>query len=900
MSPPRVQKESIGSPMALMPRVIATPEHYDRPLPPLPHEPRPSTYTRTSPSARRVEAVCSTVATRGARPSVVNDHRHVRTVSHAPFPSTTSNPAPSPAIQAPANTPRGRFHSDAARLPLSTLSFNDALALRSSAAPTGADCSISLVTDCCHMWTDFRTLIDACKLQKTFQVCRLSGIFISAVERFLRKFQTYPDVVKEADMVVAATKGLEFSLEVMRSFVDSIPREVREEKQRETSQQLGNLAFMVWGDVRVLMRVSYQEELYHIVDHELGAETSSSRSTKNTSVSGDSQAVTEVTALLKRSLLGTSVGSVVAMTAGVTDYFTRMARTKLLPKPRKSLPDRSRQQEDQSAAKTVFTRRAVDSFIMVENKSPVLREEPNDHKPLDDYNYIQSPAQHKRRTALRDSNVFITAASSVVSGIPEQGFSIDLFHDQWLPAISPSDFVKDTRRDPLTGQLRDMFSAATFTALVQIVLENIGDWDSAEFIDAFFQSFRFHAHPTLLLNQLIGHYQRTAPAHCSTQRPTYSAFRKYGKMQVVKVLRLWLDSHWEEKSDHEVRQPLLDFVNTVVATDRDLPGATSSLLKTSVARRQHSKASVSPEVKEDRRLYPQTAFRTHIEHMANMASRKLDISLVDIVIFHNPGGAEELARALTVIESDFFHGFEPKDISAIRYRQEPKSFKEWERFSVALGWWVVSSILAHKSVDSRIKATELFIDIAHICFKNLRNFSSSQCIVQALDHVALTRLESTINFITLGHKSTLRHMSDFFWGIHDYHHALKIAKAAVPIPYLIRHDISKINKSCASNAHRRTTTGERMIDMHYYLGIRRTIRALERIHVRIPLPRVKVILQWIEASCKPFIGADYEDLRTKIMTRSYEIEHAKPNPLGRSSWVTEEDRKRAFYDGYLP
>ncbi|THH27571.1 hypothetical protein EUX98_g6612 [Antrodiella citrinella] len=891
---PRVEKATIGGPMALTPRVTVnplTPPHHPRTLPR--HSSAHERAASHNPQAARVVDISTTQD--GQFPHA-NGHRRTRAPSHAPFPSMPSNGSP-PTMKPPANTPRSRFYSETARLPLTPLSVNDPFASvqHHPIELGGVECSASLIDEGFHIFSDFTTLLTACKDHKVFTFSRLCGIFLISIDKALRKLDTYPEFLRKSAMVVAAKGSVEFSKQVIRNFADSLARDGREENKQATSVHMASLAILVWDSVRVLMRVSYQEELYHNVVKELGPGEEAPRSSSETAHS-DTQEVTEVASILKKSLVASSSDSSKAVKASILDYFH--GKTKLT-KSRKPRLDRSVQQVDANASRTVFTRRTVDSFILVENKPPSLCEDPRDIRPFDPCDHIPDIKEARRRTGLHESHIFFAAASTLVTTPFEQDFDVHTYRTQWVIPISESEIVRESKRDTVTGSLREVISGATFPALVQVVLEKIDVPDSADFVDTFFLFFRLHSRPSAFLDMLIATYEQVSPATRAFQRSSFRAYRKYGKMQVIKVIRMWLDSHWEEKHDHTIRESLFKFVNDVVRVDRDFPDDVSSSLQSAMARRQVP--AVEARMSSDRHQYPITAFQKQVEYMEDMVSRGHDVSLIDIVVFNRPGGAEEIARGLTILESEYFLSFPPKEIVALRTGHEPKKFREWEKFNTAMGWWVLDSVLSHKGVEGRIKAIELFINVAHICMRTLQNYSSAQTIVHALNQNALSRLQGTLPLISSGHKNRMRIMDDIFWGVSKYQAAIKMSQPAVPVPYMIRFDLNKVSRACTGHTHRRTKDGERMVDMNYYFGVRRYIRDLENVHTELPIPRVKVILQWLETVCKRYLDVDHEDVRMKMMAKSFVIEEAKANPLQRRrSWVTEENRKEAYLQGYLP
>ena len=92
-----------------------------------------------------------------------------------------------------------------------------------------------------------------------------------------------------------------------------------------------------------------------------------------------------------------------------------------------------------------------------------------------------------------------------------------------------------------------------------------------------------------------------------------------------------------------------------------------------------------------------------------------EISIATFV--HRHRGAKEFARALTVIESDFFHSFPLDKIICLRETDYMVEQLEWERFSGALFCWVFS-LLANPEDDTlyRVQTFQFFVGVAWVRF----------------------------------------------------------------------------------------------------------------------------------------------------------------------------------------
>ena len=338
------------------------------------------------------------------------------------------------------------------------------------------------------------------------------------------------------------------------------------------------------------------------------------------------------------------------------------------------------------------------------------------------------PPHH--RYGLRESHIFFSAANSFVATLPppqlgsSAGPLVPPFLWAWWASL-PEDqgvFVK-INVEGCDGKVveKEVFAGGSFQYVVRHVLENIDNPASTDLNDAFFMYFRKHESSMVLFELLRKWYTAPSPAARTFAEAEQLAFRRYVKTQVIKMLTRWMENYWLDTEDHALREKLIKFTHDIVAEDRDLACDIASLLSVSLCR--IAKARVTQyqkrfqaqidKAQKDQQNYTPTAFTSQLKHMTDMKKRGKDIKLIEPLVFKQKGGAEELARALTLLESDIFHRILPETIASWRNDAVKSDAMEfWTVFINTLTFFVVDFVIRHEDETDRVAAYETMIDVA--------------------------------------------------------------------------------------------------------------------------------------------------------------------------------------------
>ena len=107
---------------------------------------------------------------------------------------------------------------------------------------------------------------------------------------------------------------------------------------------------------------------------------------------------------------------------------------------------------------------------------------------------------------------------------------------------------------------------------------------------------------------------------------------------------------------------------------------------------------------------------------------------------------QELARQLTIIETQLFRAIRPQECIGLAWSKKnakekaPNILKMINRFNIVSNW-AVSEILKQDTEDKRIMALNQFIEVAEYC-KQLNNFNGCMEIISGLGDSAVHRLKS--------------------------------------------------------------------------------------------------------------------------------------------------------------
>lgn len=241
--------------------------------------------------------------------------------------------------------------------------------------------------------------------------------------------------------------------------------------------------------------------------------------------------------------------------------------------------------------------------------------------------------------------------------------------------------------------------------------------DMADVIDAFFLFSPIFTTPQNLLEMLLAH-EHDAPLE-GLEIFKWKMRHNLTRTYAANLICLWLRSHWDSKLEQRIQNELFKRIGMYTAclsADMDVPIEIPRQLVDSIRQRgswaEAEKARTEDAVSSDDYFEP--LFRDNLDQALSSLTRPSDWSALDITYFHADGGPELIARQLTIIEAEFFHSFEPRELIKFDGFEIQRKLQIWRSFTEGISLWVQKSIVSHNDVNMRAKVITVFIAAAAV------------------------------------------------------------------------------------------------------------------------------------------------------------------------------------------
>ncbi|KAI0071495.1 ras GEF [Panus rudis PR-1116 ss-1] len=739
--------------------------------------------------------------------------------------------------------------------------------------------AIALVVDTGKVFEAYHSLRSALESNELSKVNRLGSIYLTEVRGRLKQLKRIPDTVSSSALVISARENVDFHHRLFASFIDRPRVDLVGAERTQVIDFAMDMVDMIWTSLKSLLATVEQECLYYILDPQLFKDNRGIESEP-----ADARAQLERMSRLIALSNEQSPSSVSTVLKALQTYLKKLSRPQVR---RPGIADGAT--TGGSTTMATGTMRAPATKLETD-EVPQLPSEVTAE-------VLSGETVGAIRLALR--------ASLVVCSTVTVSHALEFPRSE----AERTEVIRDQNYNAV---------AASLTQWVRILTDSIEVEEStyAELLDTFFLFFRFFTTPDDLFAALMDRYHQAPPPNLSAEQTrSWQRYHRHAKLLVVKMMTWWLQWYWVEKKDGHLRDAFINFTFKTLAMDkvflselaatlavllcRIAPGRLgpySRRLQDHIERGEHDGQTLSP-----------TAFQDEMRNMRALVAEGRRLTLVDVLLFRQNGGAEELARALTKIESDLFHGFLPEDIATFRDKDVSEKLKDWDTFINSLPPWIASSILAHRTVHKRAEAFELFIQVAVCCMK-LRNYSTAHSIMTTLELSPLRRLKQTADLVSPEHRAMFKDLVQFFNdppAYRKYHDALQEAAnaPAVPLIFVLKADVVRIHDQSKLRPRHACDLSEvkskNLIDLSYYRNIRRLVRDLEQCYGEYKFPHSDIIHQWIEACRKPYIGLKYETYLDKLFKDSVALEPPESGAVARhKSWIEEADFDRAKKFGY--
>lgn len=329
-------------------------------------------------------------------------------------------------------------------------------------------------------------------------------------------------------------------------------------------------------------------------------------------------------------------------------------------------------------------------------------------------------------------------------------------------------YAEDVDDDDYNSEYPAVKSATIEKLIVGLTPENYFDQD---FTFAFLFNYRSFTNAETIIDLLRLRWNLPAPqkpskSGLSIDNDTFEKKKlKPIRLRIYNVIKMWIEDHWKD-IDKETNTLLKDFITEM---SLDMPQAVSLC-----------KLLDNPKSRDDL-MFDQKPPKPFIP-----MNLKSTMTILDL----HP---EEVARQMTIIDSNLFRGIKPQEFLNLGWTKSDKETRAPGILAMIssfnhVTYWISTEIISQQDLKTRATVITRFICVAQKCLE-LNNFNGLMEIIAALQNSAIHRLYNTWEIIPArameiyNDLSTLMNSNDGEGNFHNYREALKKAVPPV-IPYL--------------------------------------------------------------------------------------------------------------------
>ncbi|KAL0488773.1 Ras guanine nucleotide exchange factor A, partial [Acrasis kona] len=326
---------------------------------------------------------------------------------------------------------------------------------------------------------------------------------------------------------------------------------------------------------------------------------------------------------------------------------------------------------------------------------------------------------------------------------------------------------------------------------------NVDDQSARDFIKAFLTTYMSFTTPDMLLTKLIQQFNVPKGTLPDLE---YATKKKTIQNSVLHVIKLWLTDHFSH-FDNKLLSNLINFLDEQAELEGNIK-QTVVALKQLIQKKKESRNNALDNQSQDH-INNLRQFNMQEKALVKLFSPNLSIHDID---------EEEIARQMTLIESDMFRAIEPQELlnlawDKVKLRNRAPNLIRIINHQQQIGTWVASLICEGMiPYDRKHQFKRMILLCEHL--KRMNNFNSLKSVLDGLDNPAVTRLKVSRDMISDTHKniwSTLHKMMPSNGNNKQYRDLvssiLKSSSDTPVIPYLRYHlkDLEYIEENNKGN-----------------------------------------------------------------------------------------------------
>lgn len=308
---------------------------------------------------------------------------------------------------------------------------------------------------------------------------------------------------------------------------------------------------------------------------------------------------------------------------------------------------------------------------------------------------------------------------------------------------SEENIVFEENMQPKSGI--PIIKAGTVVKLIERLTYHM--YADPNFVRTFLTTYRSFCRPQELLSLLIERFEIPEPEPTEADRiamengdqPLSAELKRFRKeyiqpvqLRVLNVCRHWVEHHFYDfERDADLLKRLEEFIGTV--RGKAMKKWVESITKIINRKKQAQAIGPSHNITFES---PPPAIEWHI-------SKPGHTETFDLLTLH----PIEIARQLTLLESDFYRAVQPSELVGSVWTKEDKEINspnllKMIRHTTNLTLWFEKCIVETENLEERVIVVSRIIEILQV-FQELNNFNGVLEIVSAMNSAAVYRLDHT-------------------------------------------------------------------------------------------------------------------------------------------------------------